>query len=128
MFDDCKDDPRVEAYMAGMSTGSAAGRFQVELVSSEPGPPQKGNNTWTIAVTDAAAAAQAGLTVVVETFMPDHGHGSSVRAMVEPLGQTGQYRLSPVNLFMDGVWEVRLVLSAPAGAQDTATFTICIAG
>ena len=128
MFEDCKDDPRIDAYVAGLQKASAAGRFQIKLLGSEPGPPQKGNNTWTIEVSDAAAAPQAGLTVVVEPFMPDHGHGTTVKAMVEPLASPGQYRLSPVNLFMDGVWEVRLVLSSPAGVQDAATFNVCIAG
>ena len=128
MFEDCKDDPRVDAYVAGMQETSVAGRFLVKLLSSEPGPPTKGNNTWTIEVTDAAAAPQPGMSVVVDPFMPDHGHGTSVEAVVEPLGQPGQYRLSPVNLFMDGVWEVRLLLSSPAGTQDTATFNLCIAG
>jgi hypothetical protein len=45
--------------------------------------------------------------------------------MVAPAGPPGQYTLSPVNLWMPGVWET--TIRATSGATiDSAVFRFCI--
>jgi hypothetical protein len=57
--------------------------------------------------------------------MPDHGHGSPVEEQVEALGG-GEYRITPLNLFMAGVWEVTLEMTGADDVTDEVVFTVCV--
>ena len=124
----CATETRAQPYQAGMQVASASGALIVKLVSSVPGPPVKGTNTWTIEV-DAAdtGAAVDGVNVVVAPYMPDHAHGTNPVG-VTPAGVVGTYTLMPVYLYMSGYWEVRMTLGgAPVDAGiDSAMIPICI--
>src|SRR5262249_20616222 len=102
----CAADPRASAYSAGLTLTGKAGLLQTRLMSSLPAPPLKGENKWTVQVTDATSGAGLdGVTIDVVPFMPDHGHYSPIKVVVTPMGG-GVYLLDPVYLFMAGVWEV----------------------
>ena len=126
----CAGETRAMTYAAGMSTPGAAGRYNVQLVLSKPGPPQKGNNAWTVRVTDATtAAAVDNLKLSVVPFMPDHGHGTPITVNVTPMSG-GTYGLDPLNLFMSGLWKIPVDLTdiADSTKKDLATFYFCIEG
>jgi hypothetical protein len=116
-------------YAAGMHVASAAGTFGVKLLDSVPGPPVKGNNSWTIEIDDAASGAPVdGLQVSVTPWMPDHGHGTQP-VVVSAVGGPGQYGLMPVYLYMSGFWQVQIGIKSTGGAvatQDQAIVPICI--
>lgn len=122
----CTADARGEKYAAGMQHVTTNKLYTVVLVSSDPGPPAKGNDTWIIKVTDAAGAPVAGAKVSVLPFMPDHGHGTSRVVDVTDQGG-GQYQLTPLNFFMAGVWRTTVTIDAAAGV-DQALFYFCIEG
>jgi hypothetical protein len=44
---------------------------------------------------------------------------------VTALAEPGRYDVAMINLFMAGVWQVKVNLSA-AGATDVATFWFCV--
>jgi hypothetical protein len=122
----CETETRAVAYMPGLTRTSASGAWQAVLVTSEPGPPVKGTNTWTMKVLDGAGAAHEDVTVTARTFMPDHNHGSTIKAHVTPMG-AGIYRVTPLYLYMPGLWQVTLDLDVP-GSPDSIMFPICIPG
>jgi hypothetical protein len=125
----CDTEMRAMPYLAGMHVASAAGTFEVKLIESVPGPPVKGNNSWTIEIDDSASGAPLDLLAVsVTPWMPDHGHGTQP-VIVAPTGAAGQYGLMPVYLYMSGFWQVQIGIKSTAGAaatQDQAILPICI--
>ena len=123
----CATDPRTTAFHAGISAKSSKGTFTVAIVDATPAPPARDDNSWNLALTDATGAPLSVATLTVKTFMPDHGHGSSIVPVVTPLAAKGSYSLSKLNLFMPGVWQITFVVSAADGTTDTAVFTFCVA-
>ena len=120
-------DPRADPYMANLTKPSAKGTFQVTLVDSVPGPPAIGNDTWTLQITDASGAATTGATITVKPWMPDHGHGTSVNATVTPAGANGTYTVTPLYLFMAGLWQLTFTITSTSGATDQVVFSYCLA-
>jgi hypothetical protein len=124
----CDADPRVDAYAANLVKASASGALKVTLVSSDPAPPTRGTNAWVVKVEDGGGSPVTGAALEVTPFMPDHGHGSSVRPVVTEQGG-GAYGISPLYLFMPGVWRVTIALpSTDAGPGESVAFFFCIAG
>jgi hypothetical protein len=122
----CDTEMRDVDYTPELTRTSASGDWKAVLVTSEPGPPIKGTNTWTVRVLDGAGTPRDDVTVTVRTFMPDHNHGSTVKAKVTPMGG-GVYQVAPLYLYMAGLWQVTLDIDAPA-VPDSVMFPICIPG
>jgi len=121
---DCSTDSRVMTYQPGMSIASNNKTLTFTLVQSNPGPPAKGNDTWTIKVTDASSQPQPSLNLSVLPFMPDHGHGTSVNASITN-NHDGTYTVTPLYFFMPGVWRITFTSASPA---DSAVFFFCVPG
>ena len=105
----CAADTRAETYTAGDEHMGLDGTIDVKLLSSDPAPPARGNNSWVILLSSMSAgvvgAPMDGLAsdITVTPYMPDHMHGTQILVEVTPVdGQTGEYTLSPVNLWMPG--------------------------
>ena len=78
-----------------------------------------------LSVTDMGGAP-LDATITVTPMMPDHGHGTPVEAVVTPSADTpGEYEISPINLFMAGLWEVTLDLDL-SEASDSVVFAFCV--
>lgn len=121
----CDAETRDDTYTPGMVKLGANG-YEFELVSSTPGPPRKGNNAWVLQLRHPAPLD--GLHLRVVPFMPDHGHGTAVQAVVTPAGN-GTYDVSPVNLFMTGFWSVGIDALDPAAGDavlDHVAFLFCV--
>jgi hypothetical protein len=58
--------------------------------------------------------------------MPDHGHGTAIRPVISPLPDAGNYKVTPLYLFMAGLWEVTFDVTTASGAQDAVVFSFCI--
>jgi hypothetical protein len=119
----CADDPRTDAFALGMIKTGPAG-LGVRIDAAEPAPPARFSNAWTVAVLDPAGAPAAGVAIAVQPFMPDHGHGTPVEVVVSEL-DGGRYRLEPLELWMPGLWEVRLELTG-IEPTDRIVFRVCI--
>jgi YtkA-like len=124
----CESDPRALVYAVGLESKAQDGAVTVRFVDAQPAPPAKGNNIWTVEVLDAHGAPIDGATIVTTAYMPDHGHYSSIKPTSTPTGSPGTYTVTPVNLFMPGIWQVTLQVEPPQGAPDSVVFTFCIAG
>jgi hypothetical protein len=121
----CQDDPRVFAYAPNLTVTSAGGTLKFVLVESDPAPPARGNDTWTLRVTDASGQPMANMSLSVQTLMPNHGHGSSVTPQITNQGG-GNYRVTPLYLFMPGVWRIRFFPTT--SPTETADFWFCVQG
>ena len=123
----CEAETRDEQFLAGMQKQAPGGTL-VALTSAMPAPPGRDDNTWAVAVSKSGAAL-AGATVKVTPFMPDHRHGTSVPVVVTPDPATpGHYELSPINLWMPGLWEITIDVTPAGGMRDSVVFRFCITG
>lgn len=123
----CEAETRDEQFLAGMQKQAPGGTL-VALAEAMPAPPGRDDNTWSIDVSKSGAAL-AGATVKVTPFMPDHRHGTSVPVVVTPDPATpGRYQLSPINLWMPGLWEITIDVTPAGGTRDSVVFRFCITG
>jgi hypothetical protein len=123
----CDTDPRAAVYAVGLSAKSADGAVHATFVDAMPAPPSKGENAWTIKLTDAMGSPINGATVTVKPFMPDHGHGSSVLPLVQP-DTSGTYLITQLDFFMPGIWQITLAVAQGGGQPDNVVFTFCVDG
>jgi len=121
----CEFESRVEAFELGM-TAAGTDDYLATLREAQPFPVARNDNRWTISVTQAGSPA-SGLAVDVNPRMPDHGHGTSIKAIATGVsGVPGDYELNPINLWMPGYWEINLSLSDGESSVDQMTFRVCI--
>lgn len=120
----CSEETRDDTYVAGLSKTGESGTVTFAL-DADPAPPAKGDNTWTLTITEGSAPAAGTLTVT--PFMPDHGHGTPIEVEVTDNGD-GTHTATPVNLWMPGLWEVTLDFELAAGGTDSAVYAFCIEG
>ncbi|MCX4246403.1 FixH family protein [Paraliomyxa miuraensis] len=119
----CAEEDRAEAFTVG--TSQTGDLHTVSIVEADPAEPIRGDNMWTVMVTDPDGAAMEGATIGFKPWMPDHGHGTPVEAEITELG-AGEYEATPVNLFMAGYWEVTLDVTDASGASDSVVFKVCV--
>jgi hypothetical protein len=121
---ECNGD--FDAYQPGMSKQAEPGELMVQLLESEPAPPQvRKDNTWWLRVSDANGEPIRGAELLVTPYMPKHQHGSA-EVVIEELDD-GEYKLSPVELIMPGVWEIPVSVTPPESEPSEMTFRFCIA-
>lgn len=122
----CATDPRAQTYAPNMQRAGDGGALQFVLISADPGPPLRGNNTWKVKLLTSAGAPVTGATLDAAPFMPEHGHGPSV-APTTTANADGTFTVSDLDFFMPGLW--RVTFTATAGTvTDTASFFFCVAG
>ncbi len=124
---DCTTETRAETFVAGMTKVGSQNEVTFKLMSSTPAPPARGDNTWEIDLVDQGGAPITGAAMVVTPFMPDHNHGTSIKAVVtEPT--PGHYTIAPVNLWMPGFWQITVKATPTGGVADAVVFNFCIPG
>ena len=124
--DDSECSGDFDTYEAGMSREAEPGEVTVELVEAEPSPPAvRKDNVWLLRLSDNQGEPLLGAELRVTPFMPKHQHGSA-EVVIEELGD-GEYRLSPIELIMPGVWEIPVSITPPDGEASEMTFRFCIA-
>ena len=92
----------------------------VRLLEANPGPPERGDfNVWTLQVEETTGATIENLTVMVDPTMPAHGHGTTPLPTVTPIeGTRDQFDVRPLNLFMPGLWQIRVHVGATIGGNE----------
>ncbi len=102
--------------------------FTVTLVSATPAIPDKGDNTWELAI-EHGGAALTGATVTVKPWMPAHGHGTNPETFAAtPAAQDGRYSVGPFNLLMPGYWTVTVTIDDGQGTSEEVVFGVCVEG
>jgi hypothetical protein len=125
----CISSGRGDTFVAGLERAGASGMLDVKLMTADPAPPGFNNNTWVIQVNamtgGVVGAPVTGATLTVTPFMPDHQHGTAIKPKIEALPAAGQYKLSPLNLWMPGYWETTIDVQA-TGVHDAVIYKFCI--
>jgi hypothetical protein len=126
---DCSMVTGTDTFVVGLDHVGKNGVYDFKLMDAMPAPPIRGNNSWVLQVSAMNAgvvgAPVDGATIKVTPFMPAHQHGTGVTAEITPTGVAGQYTLSPVNLWMQGVWETTIRATVDA-STDTTVFKFCV--
>ena len=126
----CGDLTRGMTYVQGLAVAGDDGVLSARLREASPAPPDVGDNVWRVELLDANDAPAAGCTTTLNPFMPDHGHGASaVPVWTEDAAVIGTYDLTGLDLFMPGLWEIRLEeLDCGAAGSDTVVYRFCAEG
>jgi len=126
----CRDDPRLDVYTDNMDKPGELGVLTFRFSDFEPAPPAKGSNTFHVQASDANGLSVTG-SLGVGLTMPDHGHGTSVKPLVTLDAATSTYSVTPLYLFMPGVWRIEFD-AAPVGSEsmplDRVTLHFCVEG
>jgi hypothetical protein len=125
----CVGETRADTFAVGLDKHGAAGTFDFALMSATPAPPERGDNTWIVQLSAMSSGVVGGpltgAALTVTPFMPDHGHGTPIKVNVTETSTAGQYKLTPINMWMPGYWETT-VKATQAASSDTAVFKFCI--
>lgn len=98
-------------FPAAALTSIDGARVRVELRTAPDQPPIRGSMAADLAVTDLVTGAPvAGLTIVVEPWMPSMGHGTGSTPLAVDAGH-GHYQIDELGLFMAGGWVLRLTIT-----------------
>jgi hypothetical protein len=104
------------------SATSVSGALTV-AVQSDPSPPARGQNALRFTITGTDGGAMNGLSLSVQPWMPEMGHGSSVAPVVTP-EDGGIYDITNVYLAMPGTWEMRTTVDGPQSDHVTPSFQV----
>lgn len=121
----------------GSGSGSTAGGFAGDpfltvqsdsgaltlALRGDPSPPARGSDAVQLTVTDASGQPVDGLTLAIQPWMPDMGHGSSVSPSVTAKG-SGVYEVDDLYLAMPGTWQLRTTITGSVSDHATPSFTI----
>jgi hypothetical protein len=122
----CAAETRDDEFVLGLTKPGEAGRYEFKLISADPAPPARGDNTWILQLSSMTAPGTpvTAASMTVTPFMPDHDHGSGKTVLVTPMSEAGQYKLEPVNLWMPALWEVTIQATSPE--TDRVVFRFCL--
>jgi YtkA-like protein len=122
----CAAETRDDDFVLGLSKTGESSHYEFKLMSADPAPPARGDNTWVLQLNTMIAPVTpvSGASMTVTPFMPDHAHGSGKTVIVTPMTEAGQYKLSPVNLWMPGLWEITIQTSS--AESDRVVFRFCL--
>ena len=132
----CSADPRLDTYTGELDKPGELGLLSFRFFDLTPTPPAKGANIFHVRVSNAEGdVMQNGLRV--DLRMPDHGHGTSVEPVISFDAALGAYTITPVFLFMPGVWRIEFeAVDAPSDAPalddaallDSTVLHFCVEG
>jgi hypothetical protein len=106
-----------------MTVTSQSGQLAIDVRTS-PQPPARGTNDVELTVTGSTDHAPLdGLALELKPWMPAMGHGTSIVPTVTR-EMNGKYLVSGVDLFMPGLWELRLTVSGSSEDYAAPAFEI----
>ncbi|MFO0591026.1 MAG: FixH family protein [Polyangiaceae bacterium] len=100
-----------------------AGKLVIEVRTAPTQPPGRGLTDVELRVATPAGAPVDGLELTALPWMPDMGHGASVKPSVAPDGD-GRYLVTNVEMFMPGRWELRLQTTGAVEDSAKVSFQI----
>ena len=106
-------DPGCEVY-----SGEECG---LVFASSDPEIGFADNYTWTLEVEGSCTR------VIAKATMPDHGHGT-LPAEVEGVVSDNMVELTPLNLYMGGIWKIEFTLFIEETLLGTTSVFIVVEG
>lgn len=126
---DCSTVQGVDTFQIPLKHQGINGTLEFQMMSADPPMPSRGDNTWVVQINSMASGVVGnpvdGASFNVTPFMPAHQHGTPVPVQITPAGTPGQYTLTPVNLWMPGVWETTIAVTS-GSTMDSAVYKFCI--
>jgi hypothetical protein len=126
----CAAETRADVWQIPLVKLGEQNALQFQLVDAMPAPPIRGDNTWTLQINQMAGGVvgspMTGASLIATPYMPDHMHGTPKVVNIAAMPIAGQYQLSPVNMWMPGLWQTTINASSTGGPADTVVFSICI--
>ena len=116
------------AIAPGLVVPCDSGDCALEVVETSPAPPDRGDNTWTVQLLDAAGTPVAVTGMTGAPFMPVHNHGTSPPNYRGATTNQVVWTVGPFDLFMPGLWELRLTIDRIADTQNVAVVPFCVEG
>jgi hypothetical protein len=110
------------ALAKGYETQKKAGSYQVTL-KADKYPLIKGDNTISIAVTDASKKAVKNSKVNIRYYMPPMPGMAPMNYDVTPVLKGDAYTFT-ANIPMEGGWKVEVTLTPASGSESSATFNL----
>jgi len=116
-------DPLAEADVltVGLEKTGMDQRFSARLLGTTPAPPSIGDNSWQLEILDSEGTPVEGAIIRAGSWMPDHFHGSAIIGQSTEEG-SGIYTVSPIDLFMPGLWEITFHIEDSRGVKDSVVF------
>jgi hypothetical protein len=109
---------------APFSTATGDNHVLQMEVRTSPQPPARGTNEVQLTIRSMADGMPVdGLHVAVKPWMPAMNHGTSLLPSVTPLGG-GKYLITDLDLFMPGLWQLRLTITGASADQASPAFEI----
>jgi hypothetical protein len=105
-----------------IETTSASGALHV-AVTMTPNPPARGVSSARFVLTDDTKHPVDGLTLTIQPWMVQHGHGSPITPEVSAAGQ-GAYLVTNLYLPMPGLWQLRTTVSGAVNDELTPTLEL----
>jgi len=125
---DCSTVTGADTFTVGLEKQGVNGSVDFKLMSIDPAPSIRGNNTWVVQLNSMSAGVVGspmdGASITASPFMPAHQHGSPITPVVTATGTAGEYSISPINLWMPGVWQTTLTVTS--GTADRAVYSFCV--
>lgn len=119
----CSSEAAPAAVSMATAT-SASGMLRVSARTVDDAPPVRGANAFDVEIVRVAdGGAVEGVALAVTPWMPAMGHGTSTRPVVSELGG-GHHLVEGVNLFMPGLWELRVSLTGSVRDDAAPRFQI----
>jgi hypothetical protein len=122
------DGSPIDTFVVGLEKTGDHGTVDFKLISVDPAPPARGDNTWTVQINAMSSGVVGnplnGATLAATPFMLQHAHGTPKDVIITAMTAAGQYQLKPVNMWMPGVWRTTIQVMTPAA--DQAEFRFCI--
>ena len=112
---------------AGVQLPCTVGDCVLEVVATDPAPPDRGDNVWQVRLLDGDGAALPTDALEVAPFMPAHDHGT-VPASFAGTVTNDVWSVGPFDLFMPGQWELRTTALLSDGTEVEAVATFCVEG
>lgn len=127
---DCSTVTGADTFTVGLEKQGVSGLADFKLMSIDPAPAIRGDNTWVVQVNAMASGVVgdplAGASLSAAPYMPAHMHGSPKTAIITPVdGMPGQYSIAPINLWMPGVWQTTIAITDGPNT-DRAVYSFCI--
>lgn len=117
----------VDDVQPGLQVDCGTSACTLEVVSTSPAPPDRGDNTWQLQVLDTTGAPAVLRSLSVAPFMPAHDHGTAP-ATFDGTAAGSVWSVGPFDLFMSGRWELRTSFTFEDGTADTAVISFCVEG
>jgi hypothetical protein len=117
-----------DTFTVGLEKAGVSGAVDFKLMSIAPAPAVRGNNTWIVQLNSMASGVVGspmdGASISASPFMPAHQHGSPITPAVSATGTPGEYMITPINLWMPGVWQTTLTVTS--GTADRTVYSFCV--